>query len=326
MKAMEATEAMTVNRFVTTRRGLVCLASLVVFVLTPLATSAQPATTAWGDPDLQGIWTNFDLGEGFSLEAPPPPGVRASRLLIGTGTCIPSDESLPPSGGAAGIGPPEHWFETATDVGKVRPSLIAEPAHGRLPPLTDAGSKRIDNVCRKAFDDFVYLDPWVRCITRGVPGSTFPSLYNNAYQILQIPGYVILRYEMIHDARIIPVSDGPLPESDVRFWMGRPRGYFEGNTLVVETTNFTDRSAIRGHAHTDKLTVTERFTPTGADSLDYEAFVTDAETWVTPWTAQIGLSRNDTYSMYEYACHEGNRHAMTSMLSGARADERAAEK
>jgi hypothetical protein len=244
-------------------------------------------------------------------------------LLIGTGTCIPSDESPPESGGAAGIGPPEHWFETSTDVGKVRPSLIADPEHGRLPALTEAGSKRIDNVCRKAFDDYIYLDPWVRCITRGIPGSTFPSLYNNAYQILQIPGYVILRYEMIHDARIIPVSDGPLPKSDLQLWMGRPRGYFEGNTLVVETTNFTDRSAIRGHAHTDKLTVVERFTPTGADSLDYEAVVTDPETWVRPWTAGIGLSRFDDYSMYEYACHEGNYHAMTSMLSGARADERA---
>ena len=166
-----------------------------------------------------------------------------------------------------------------------------------------------------------HLDPWVRCITRGVPASTFPSLYNNTYQILQVPGYVVIRYEMIHDARIIPLSDGPLPESDIRLWMGRSRGYFDGNTLVVETTNFTDRSAIRGNAHTDQLTVTERFTPTGEDSLDYEAIVGDPETWVTPWKAAIGLSRFDEYSMYEYACHEGNKHAMTSMLSGARADE-----
>lgn len=313
---------MMVHRF-STQGGLALVAALVVFVLAPMPVSAQPASTPWGDPDLQGIWTNFDLGEGFSLEAAPPAGVRASRLLIGTGTCIPSDEPLPESGGGAGIGPPEHWFETSTEVGKVRPSLISDPANGRVPPLTDAGSKRIDEVCRKAFDDYVYLDPWVRCITRGVPASTFPSLYNNAYQILQVPGYVILRYEMIHDARIIPISDGPLPESDIRLWMGRARGYFEGNTLIVETTNFTDRSAIRGHAHTDQLTVTERFTLTGADSLDYEATVTDPETWVTPWKAGIGLSRNDTYSMYEYACHEGNNYAMTNMLSGARADERA---
>lgn len=303
-----------------------CLIVFVCFGVGGLCASGawgQPASTPWGDPDLQGIWTNFDLGEGFSLETPPPAGVRASRLLIGTGTCIPSDEPLPENNDGAGIGPPEHWFETATDVGKVRPSLISEPENGRVPPLTDAGSKRIDDVCRKAFDDYVYLDPWVRCITRGVPASTFPSLYNNAYQILQIPGYVILRYEMIHDARIIPISDGPLPESEVRLWMGRARGYFEGNALIVETTNFTGKSAIRGHAHTDQLTVTERFTLTGADALDYEATVTDPETWVTPWKAAIGLSRNDTYSMYEYACHEGNNYAMTSMLSGARADERA---
>ncbi len=91
----------------------------------------------------------------------------------------------------------------------------------------------------------------------------------------------------------------------------------------METTNFTDRSAIRGHAHTEQLTVTERFTLTDENTLDYEATVTDPKTWVTPWKAAIELSRNDTYSMYEYACHEGNRHAMTSMLGGARAEERA---
>ena len=314
---------MTANRFAAYCACLALVAAVIV--MTPASANAQAKKTPWGDPDLQGIWTNFDLGEGFSLEAPPPEGVRASRLLIGTGTCVPSDEEIPQSS-AAGIGPPEHWFETSTtEVQKVRPSLISEPAHGRLPPLTETGSKRIDNVCRKGFEDYVYLDPWVRCITRGIPASTFPSLYNNAYQIVQVPGYVVLRYEMIHDTRIIPISDGPLPESDIRLWMGRPRAYFENdNTLVVETTNFTDRSAIRGHAHTDNLTVTERFTLTDENSLDYEATVVDPETWVTPWKAAIGLSRFDDYSMYEYACHEGNKHAMTSMLSGARADERAA--
>ena len=312
---------MTTYRFAVLFACLALVAALTM--ISPSVASGQPSTTPWGDPDLQGIWTNFDLGEGFSLEAPAPPGTRATRQLIGTGTCVPSDESLPESNPAAVIGGiPAHWFETATDVAKVRSSLISEPAHGRLPALTETGSKRIDNVCRKAFDSYAYLDPWVRCITRGVPASTFPSLYNNAYQILQVPGYVVIRYEMIHDARIIPLSDGPLPESDIRLWMGRSRGYFDGNTLVVETTNFTDRSAIRGNAHTDQLTVTERFTPTGEDSLDYEAIVGDPETWVTPWKAGNGLSRFDEYSMYEYACHEGNKHAMTSMLSGARADER----
>ena len=163
----------------TTHRSTVhfaCLALVAALtMISPSVASGQPSTTPWGDPNLQGIWTNFDLGEGFSLEAPPPPGTRATRQLIGTGTCVPSDEPQPESNPDAVIGGiPAHWFETATDVGKVRPSLISEPAHGRLPALTETGSKRIDNVCRKAFDSYVYLDPWVRCITRGVPASTFP--------------------------------------------------------------------------------------------------------------------------------------------------------
>ena len=277
--------------------------------------------TPWGDLDLQGIWTNFDLGEGFSLEAPPPPGTRPARLLGGTGTCIPSGEPLPEPDGA-GIGPPEHWFETATGGPSVRPSLIAEPANGRLPPLTEGGSRRIDEVCRRTFDSYVYLDPWVRCITRGVPASTFPSLYNNAYQILQVSGYVIIRYEMIHDVRVIPLDAEPPDDPDIRLWMGRSYGRWEGNALVVETSNFTDKSAIRGHAHSDALRVTERFTLHDADTLEYEAFVYDPETWVTPWKAGITLSRDDNYVMYEYACHEGNGTAMVNMLGGARAEER----
>ena len=111
------------------------------------------------------------------LDLDPVSATHGGSAPFGRHTALP----LPESGGGAGIGPPEHWFETSTDVGKVRPSLISDPANGRVPPLTDAGSKRIDEVCRKAFDDYVYLDPWVRCITRGVPASTFPSLYNNAY-------------------------------------------------------------------------------------------------------------------------------------------------
>lgn len=322
------------NRLVTVGGGLSLAAAGIVCIAAVVG--CQPDTqgrtagsggawtaprTAWGDPDLQGIWTNFDLGEGFSLEAPPPPGTRAARLLGGTGTCIPSDEPLPEPGGA-GIGPPEHWFETSESTGSVRPSLIAEPQNGRLPPLTEAGDRRIDEVCRRTFDSYVYLDPWVRCITRGVPASTFPSLYNNAYQILQVPGHVIIRYEMIHDVRVIPL-DGEAPEDPgIRLWMGSSHGRWEGNTLIVETSNFTGKSAIRGHAHTDALRVTERFTLHDAETLEYEAFVNDPETWVTPWKAGITLSRDDNYTMYEYACHEGNGTAMVNMLGGARAEGR----
>ena len=322
------------KRFVTVGSGLALVAAgmVGVAVLAGGEPEAQVQTaesggawtaprTPWGDPNLQGIWTNFDLGEGFSLEAPPAPGTRPARLLGGTGTCIPSDEPLPDPEGA-GIGPPDHWFETADGGPSVRPSLIADPADGRLPPLTEAGDQRIDEVCRRTFDSYVYLDPWVRCITRGVPASTFPSLYNNAYQILQVPGHVIIRYEMIHDVRVIPL-DGEAPDDPgIQLWMGSSHGRWEGNALIVETSNFTGKSAIRGHAHSDALRVTERFTLHDEDTLEYEAFVNDPETWVSPWEAGITLSRDDSYVMYEYACHEGNGTAMRNMLGGARAEER----
>ena len=312
-----------IERCTKARGAQLLMATLVVFVLAPTAASSQTARTPWGDPDLQGTWTNFDLGEGYSLEAPAPVGRRPARLLGGTGTCIPSSEPLPESNPeAAFFVIPDHLFETARDTGKVRPSLISEPADGRLPPLTEAGDQRIDSICQKVFESHVYLDPWVRCLTRGIPASTFPSLYNNAYQILQVPGYVVIRYEMIHDARIIRLDDRSPTDSDIRLWMGDARGHWDGNTLVVETANFNDRSSIRGHAHSEHLTVTERFTRVGADGLDYEAIVDDPQTWVTPWTVAIGMTRFDEYAMYEYACHEGNQSAMVGILRGARAEER----
>ena len=324
-----------VNRPATVKGGVALAAAFVVFSSAEVggqqsraleapeasAGSRTAARTPWGDLDLQGIWTNFDLGEGFQLEAPPPPGTRPARLLGGTGTCIQSGAPIPVID-AAGVGPPEHWFETSERGPSVRPSLIAEPADGRLPPLTPSGDQRIDEICAKVFDSHVELDPWVRCITRGVPASTFPSLYNNAYQILQVPGYVVIYYEMIHDARVIPLDEGHPSASDLRLWMGNSRGRWEGNALVVETTGFTDKSAIRGHAHSDSLTVTERFTLVDADTLQYEAVVNDPETWVAPWTAAIALNRDDGYLMFEYACHEGNQKAMENMLGGARSDER----
>ena len=226
-----------VNRLATVKGSVALAAAFVVFssaavggqqsrtLETPegSAGSRTAARTPWGDLDLQGIWTNFDLGEGFQLEAPPPPGTRPPRLLGGTGTCVPSAAPVPVID-AAGVGPPAHWFETAEEAPAVRPSLIAEPADGRLPPLTASGDQRIDGICTKVLDSYVYLDPWVRCITRGVPASTFPSLYNNAYQILQVPGYVVIYYEMIHDARVIPLDEGHPSASDLRLWMGNSRG------------------------------------------------------------------------------------------------------
>jgi hypothetical protein len=277
----------------------------------------KPSRTPWGDPDLQAIWTNFST-PNTSIEAP---GGRRPRLMGGTGDCIPTGVTPPPSRGAAIGAGPEHWYENRTDLpGGGRRGLIVDPTSGHLPPLTPWADQRADNICRQIFDSYEYLDPWVRCISRGVPASMFPSAYNNAYQILQAPGHVVIYYEMIHDARIIPLGDRPRAGSDIRLWMGNSRARWEGDTLVVEATNFHDRGAVRGHPHSEMLHVIERFTRVDADRMAYEVTVQDPKTWTKPWKATIDLTREDDYQMFEYACHEGNL-AIENILSGAREEE-----
>jgi hypothetical protein len=281
------------------------------------ANSWSQPRTPWGDPDFQGIWTNFN-SPNTSIEAP---GGKRPRLMGGTGDCVPSGATPRPSGGAAIGAGPDHWYENRTAPANARAGLIVEPADGHLPPLTPEADKSRDDICNQIFDSYVYLDPWVRCISRGVPASMFPSAYNNAYQILQTPGYVVILYEMIHDARVIPVGDLPRAGSDIRLWMGNSRARWEGNTLVIETTNFHDRGAIRGHPHSGMLHVVERFTRVDANTMAYETRVEDPKTWTAPWKAAITLNRDDDYQMFEYACHEGNL-AVENILSGARLEEK----
>jgi hypothetical protein len=144
-----------------------------------------------------------------------------------------------------------------------------------------------------------------------------PSVYNNNYQIFQGPGYVAIMVEMIHDVRIIPLDTRPHLPSGVRQWLGDSRGHWEGNTLVVDTTNFTDKTRFRGSS--ENLHLTERFTRTDPDTILYEYTVNDSATWTKPWTAQITMTKSAS-RVYEYACHEGN-YGMTGILTGARAEE-----
>jgi hypothetical protein len=177
------------------------------------------------------------------------------------------------------------------------------------------------------------MSVWDRCITRGVPGSMFPAGYNNAYQILQVPGYVVILYEMIHDARIIPLDGRPHLPSGIRLWMGDSRGRWEGDTLVVETANFLDRGWIatssaagrmKGVPTSDALHVVERFTRVDAETIEYEVTIEDPNVYTRPWTVAMPLTRDPGYQIFEYACHEGNR-AVENVLGGARAQEKAAE-
>jgi hypothetical protein len=214
-----------------------------------------------------------------------------------------------------------------------RRSMVVDPPDGRVPVQKWAEDKR-DYDLAHLEDHYKHETAWVRCITRGVPGGMFPAGYNNAYEIEQIPGYVIIVYEMIHDTRIIPLDGHPHVGASIRLWNGDPRGHFEGNTLVVETTNFNDKGSIatsaatgriRGIPHSEELHVVERFTRVSEDVIEYTVTVTDPKVYTAPWTVALPLNRDPSYLMFEYACHEGNL-ALPNALSAGRVRERAAGK
>jgi len=265
------------------------------------AAGSAPPRTPWGDPDLQGTWSN--------ASTVPPARVPA----------LPRTQTSSTGGG------PEHWYEARPIIYTAQLPIV-DPSGGKVPELTPAAAERaaaIDNIRRRRSEAPQDRSPWDRCITRGVPGSMIPINYNNNYQILQSPGYVVILYEMIHDARIIPIGR-PHLTGNIRQWLGDARARWEGTTLLVETTNFTDKTQIiyGDGFHTPRLRLTERFTPVDGDTLQYQFTVDDPGTWTKPWTVAIPLKRErGPHRILEYACHEGNR-AMSNILSGARAEER----
>jgi hypothetical protein len=173
---------------------------------------------------------------------------------------------------------------------------------------------------RGAADSYEDLSLYNQCVTRGFPGSMLPAIYGNSYEILQGPGYVAIRYEMIHETRIIPLDGRPHVRNDIRFDMGDARGHWDGDTLVVETTNFTDRGAYR-NADGGTLKLTERLTPTAPDKVEWAVAVDDPHTWTRPWTFSMPLTKDAREAVFEYGCHEGN-YALRNILSAARAEER----
>ena len=181
-------------------------------------------------------------------------------------------------------------------------------------------------------DGWLTHTPWERCITRGIPGGIFPGGYGAGYQILQVPGYVVLFYEMIHEARIIPINDrAPLSEK-IRLWNGDARGRWEDDTLVVETANYNDQGTIgtniasrdlRGIQQSEALKIVERFTRVDADTVNYDVTIDDPGPFATPWTVAMPLNRDSGYQIFEYACHEGN-YGLENSLRAGRADDKTA--
>jgi hypothetical protein len=287
-----------------------------------------PPRTPDGQPDLQGVWINSTLtplerpaefaGKEFLTEQEAADYMK--RLLQQVNT----DRR---DGGAqvdVGRSYNEFWRDRGNDlVADRRSSLIIDPPDGKVPPLTAAAQKRVDEsrawMREHATDGPEGRSLAERCISWTTAGPPMlPGPYNNDMQIVQGPGYVAILNEMIHDVRMIPLDGRPHASPEIREWMGDSRGHWEGNTLVVDTTNFIGEYSFRGSDA--NMHLTERFKRAGPDVIQYEFTVDDPTAFAKPWTARIPL--NKTHGpVYEYACHEGN-YAMTDILAGARAAEK----
>jgi hypothetical protein len=207
--------------------------------------------------------------------------------------------------------------------------LVTDPPDGKIPPQVPAAGGRAQaqrgaRRGRGPSDSWTDRSLYDRCITRGIPGSMMPAIYGNSYQILQTRDYVAIRYEMIHETRLIPLDGRPHSSSAIRSYMGDARGRWDGDTLVVETINFRDDGTFRG-ANGATLKLTERFTRVGPKTVKWAVTVADPETWERPWTFSMPLTMDDSQPVLEYSCHEGNL-GLRNILSAARAEEqRAAE-
>jgi len=295
-----------------------------------------PPKTPWGHPNIEGIYTNKDE-TNTPLERPDQLQGRSLQdfseadlaALAKQRQALAAKIAGGIGGAETGAGP-THWYEHLQGNGS-RPWLILDPPDGKLPAMTPQALKR--EAAFAALNDARNgegrADSWLdrsmydRCITRGLPGSMMPAIYGNAYEIVQTPESVAIRYEMIHETRVIPLDGRPRVGPAVRQYLGDARGRWEGNTLVVETTNFTDRThfGYNNRYNSEKFKLTERFTPIAPNRVQWQVTFDDPDTWTKPWTFSMPLTRNDNEPIFEYACHEGNL-GLEHILSGARAEER----
>jgi hypothetical protein len=302
---------------------------------------AKPWTlprTPDGVPDLQGIWTNLTI---TPLERP---AALAGKQVLSAGEASALEKQAAaraggaPTTGDPTAGPVYNNFaqERGDKVTRGNPtSLVVDPPDGRIPPLMPEALKRVsaaEGAARREPESWDDLSAYIRCLTRGMPHSMLPGGSNSNYEILQMPGYVAISMEMIHDVRIIPIGSQPHVSSNVRQWLGDSRGHWEGDTLVVDSTNFPDKpiaaytaSALYKWLPQTTLHLVERFTRVDADTIDYQFTVDDPSTFTRPWTVMQSMRRTRG-PLYEYSCHEGNVPDMEAILKGARAQEKARDK
>src|SRR5262252_156652 len=296
-----------------------------------------PPKTAWGEPDLRGTYTS-DNSIGIPFERPQQYGDRttltdqefdarekANQVQVAKDLAERPEAKFEEDEAANNA--PRHWLERGTKLSHAT-SLVVDPPNGRLPALTPEGQRRQAQSRLRFFlqDEAAEFHSYYdRCITRGVVGSILPAIYGNGTNIQQGPGYVVIRNEMIHEDRVIPIdSKAPRLGKNIHLYMGDSRGHWEGNTLVVDSTNFTDKIGVGGGtAPSTSLHLIEHFTRTAPDTIRYEFTVDDPATFTTQWTAALELATKPGYQIYEYACHEGN-YGLRNMLSASRSDDRVA--
>ena len=310
-------------------RSIIVLAVLISAVSAQAKKTWAPPHTIDGQPDLQGVWTNATItpferpaqlaGKAYLTEQ------EAAELEKQSAK---SKVDRPPAAGDVG-NYNQVWFDAGTKVvGTRQTSLVMEPANGLVPVKPAAEAKR-DYDLAHISDSYEHMSVWDRCITRGVPGRMFPAGYNNAYQIVQSPGNIVIMSEMIHDARVIPLDGRAHAPKEVRAWDGDSRGHWEGSTLVVDTTNYNGKGwiatsaatgRIKGIPQSEALHVVERFTRIAEGTIQYEVTIDDPNVYTQPWKVVIPLTRDPEYVLYEYACQEGNQ-AVENILRGGRAKD-----
>jgi hypothetical protein len=296
-----------------------------------------PFKTAWGDPDLQGAWTNATTTPlqrpakwaGKAVLTPQEVADLDKDTDLGT-------DKRPERGTDADVGGAYNRFWWDRGYSDGRTSLIDDPPDGRIPTMTPEAQKRAaaDRALLQTNEggrgEGTFAGPedlalYTRCVVRA-PLPRVPTGYDNNYQIVQMPGYVAILQEQIHETRIIPLDTRPHLAASVRQWLGDSRGHWDGDTLVVETTNFTDFKGMAFEGSTKEMKLTERFRRVDKDTIEYRFTVEDPNTWSRPWSAMIPFKNleNQGDQLFEYACHEDN-YGMYGILAGARQKEKEAE-
>ena len=274
-----------------------------------------PPKTPWGEPDLQGMWP---LNHLISTPFQRPERFGDRRLMTDEEYAAAQKSAEARNKRFESGAIPQ--ADSGSQVMRIT-SLISDPPNGRFPALTEKGKELYEKMHgsykpgQKVFDSPDDFDSWDRCITRGLPVSMLPRNYNNGIRIMQSPGYVLIVLEMAHEVRIIPTDGRPSLDPSIKQWMGESRGHWEGNTLVVETANFNGKPAMTNagvpgspplNPNTEAMRFTERFTRTDNDTIEYQMTVDNPEVLTKPWSAAFPMKLDNSYKMFEYACHEGN--------------------